>query len=102
MPTDAIQCKPLEVAVADRGIERAIKQLKRKMATEVMSVISELASAGQTMNVVTHQLGLVRAVADTVHVFAGGRRVESGPTATVFDHPTHEKTRAFLHKLQAW
>ena len=34
MPTDAIQCKPLEVAVADRGIERAIKQLKRKMATE--------------------------------------------------------------------
>ena len=31
MPTDAIQCKPLEVAVADRGIERAIKQLKRKM-----------------------------------------------------------------------
>jgi len=71
-------------------------------ATEVMSVISELASAGQTMIVVTHQLGLVRAIADTVHVFAGGRRVESGPTATVFDHPTHEKTRAFLHKLQAW
>ena len=34
MPTDAIQCKPLEVAVGDRGIERAIKQLKRKMAAE--------------------------------------------------------------------
>jgi small subunit ribosomal protein S21 len=34
MPTDAIQCKPLEVAVGDKGIERAIKHLKRKMATE--------------------------------------------------------------------
>jgi small subunit ribosomal protein S21 len=34
MPTEAIQCKPLEVAVGDRGIERAIKNLKRKMATE--------------------------------------------------------------------
>ena len=34
MPTDAIQCKPLEVAVGDRGIERAIKNLKRKVATE--------------------------------------------------------------------
>ena len=34
MPTDAIQCKPLEVAVGDRGIERAIKHLKRKVATE--------------------------------------------------------------------
>ncbi len=33
-PTEAITCKPLEVAVGDRGIERAIKHLKRKMATE--------------------------------------------------------------------
>ena len=34
MPSDAIQCKPLEVVVSDRGIERAIKTLKRKgMAT---------------------------------------------------------------------
>src|SRR6476660_10522713 len=40
------------------------------MASEVMSVIKSLAMAGQTMVVVTHQLGLVRAVADTVHVFA--------------------------------
>lgn len=34
MPTEAVQCKPLEVAVGDKGIERAIKHLKRKMATE--------------------------------------------------------------------
>lgn len=34
MPTDAIQCKPLEVAVGDKGIERAIKHLKRKVANE--------------------------------------------------------------------
>ena len=32
--SDAIQCKPLEVTVGDRGIERAIKHLKRKMASE--------------------------------------------------------------------
>ena len=32
--SDAIQCKPLEVVVGDRGIERAIKHLKRKMASE--------------------------------------------------------------------
>jgi polar amino acid transport system ATP-binding protein len=72
------------------------------MATEVMAVISELARAGQTMIVVTHQLGLVRAIADTVHVFAAGRRVEHGPTQTVFESPSHETTRSFLRKLQAW
>jgi polar amino acid transport system ATP-binding protein len=72
------------------------------MAGEVMSVITELARAGQTMIVVTHQLGLVRAIADTVHVFAAGRRVEHGPTAAVFENPAHETTQAFLRKLQAW
>src|SRR5262245_56762677 len=34
MPSEAIQCKPLEVSVGDKGIERAIKHLKRKMAAE--------------------------------------------------------------------
>ena len=57
------------------------------MAGEVMSVISDLAKAGQTMIVVTHQLGLVRAVADTVHVFAEGRRAEHGPTEAVCSGP---------------
>jgi small subunit ribosomal protein S21 len=33
-PSEAIQCKPLEVSVGEKGIERAIKHLKRKMAAE--------------------------------------------------------------------
>ena len=33
-PSDPVQCKPLEVQVGDKGIERAIKHLKRKMAAE--------------------------------------------------------------------
>jgi small subunit ribosomal protein S21 len=33
-PSESVQCKPLEVAVGDKGIERAIKHLKRKMAAE--------------------------------------------------------------------
>ena len=39
-PGDAIVCKPLEVTVGDKGIERAIKNLKRKMAAE--GVLREL------------------------------------------------------------
>ena len=67
-----------------------------------MAVISELARGGQTMIVVTHQLGLVRAIADTVHVFAAGRRVEHGPTAAVFENPSHEHHAGVLRQLQAW
>ena len=33
-PSESIQCRPLEVQVGDKGIERAIKHLKRKMAGE--------------------------------------------------------------------
>ena len=32
--SEAIQCKPVEVQVGDKGVERAVKHLKRKMATE--------------------------------------------------------------------
>lgn len=31
---EAVQCKPVEVAVGEKGVERAIKHLKRKMASE--------------------------------------------------------------------
>jgi ABC-type polar amino acid transport system ATPase subunit len=72
------------------------------MASDVMSVISDLAKAGQTMVVVTHQLGLVKAVADTVHVFAEGTRAEYGPVEAVFRQPQHDTTRAFLRKLASW
>ena len=33
-PSEAVTCRPLEVQVGDKGIERAIKHLKRKMAAE--------------------------------------------------------------------
>jgi small subunit ribosomal protein S21 len=39
-PGEAVICKPLEVTVGDKGIERAIKNLKRKMAAE--GVLREL------------------------------------------------------------
>jgi ABC-type polar amino acid transport system ATPase subunit len=80
-------------------LDEPTSALDPMMASEVMSVIADLARGGQTMIVVTHQLGLVKAVAGTVHVFADGRRAEYGPTEAVFGNPQHETTRAFLRKL---
>ena len=31
---EAVQCRPVEVVVGEKGVERAIKHLKRKMASE--------------------------------------------------------------------
>ncbi|HWI21156.1 MAG TPA: ABC transporter ATP-binding protein [Baekduia sp.] len=46
---------------------------------------------------VTHNLALVRSVADRVAVLQDGRLVEAGATATVLDAPAHEYTKALLN-----
>src|SRR5207249_9737061 len=58
--------------------------LDPRMAAEVISVIADLASSGQTMIVVTHAMGFAQNVAHTVHVMHAGRVAESGPPAQIF------------------
>ena len=45
---------------------------------------------------ISHDLAVVRAVADRVAVMAQGRIVETGPTGSVITNPQHEVTRALL------
>ena len=47
---------------------------------------------------VTHDLALVRSVADTVVVLANGRVVEQGPVDRVLAAPEHDYTRQLLHR----
>ena len=70
--------------------------LDPRMTGEVMSVIADLASSGQTMMVVTHAMSFARNVAHTVHVMHAGRIAESGPPDQIFDAPQQEVTRDFL------
>ncbi len=70
------------------------------MAGEVLSLMADLARDGQTMIVVTHSMRFARSAANRVHVFAGGRDVEHGPPAEVFENPRHDITRAFLREAK--
>ncbi|MGH2876281.1 MAG: microcin ABC transporter ATP-binding protein, partial [Solirubrobacteraceae bacterium] len=51
---------------------------------------------GLSMLFITHNLALIRTIADRVVVMTGGRVVESGPTLQVFTAPQAEYTGKLL------
>jgi peptide/nickel transport system ATP-binding protein len=56
---------------------------------------------GLTYLFVSHDLSLVRQLADTVSVLQGGRVVEDGPVAEIFTRPRHRYTEALLDAIPA-
>src|SRR5262249_37962416 len=74
--------------------------LDPRMAGEVEAVITDLASSGQTMGVVTPPMRLARRAAPTLHLFEGGRGLESGPPQQIFEAPREEGTRHFLDEAR--
>jgi len=71
--------------------------LDPELTGEVLRVIKGLKSGDNTMIVVTHEMEFAKSVADTVIYMADGVIEEMGTPEQVFDHPTSEKTKAFLH-----
>jgi len=51
---------------------------------------------GMSMLFITHDLGIVRKIADRVCVMTKGKIVETGPTSEIFSNPQHEYTRHLL------
>jgi polar amino acid transport system ATP-binding protein len=73
--------------------------LDPELVGEVLAVIADLAEAGMTMVVVTHEMAFARQVADTVVFLDEGRVVESGPPAELLTAPRHARTREFLARV---
>jgi polar amino acid transport system ATP-binding protein len=80
-------------------LDEPTSALDPQMRGEVLAVLRDLAVAGNTMLVVTHEMGFARAVASRIWVFDEGRLVEDGPPSEVCDHPRSERARAFFKGL---
>jgi polar amino acid transport system ATP-binding protein len=70
--------------------------LDPELVRGVLDVMKELAKAGMTMLVVTHEMGFARDVATRAVFMDEGVIVEEGTPAEVFDNPQHERTKDFL------
>ncbi|MBV9516205.1 MAG: amino acid ABC transporter ATP-binding protein [Mycobacteriaceae bacterium] len=73
--------------------------LDPELVGEVLNVMRDLARAGMTMLVVTHEMGFAREVADQLVFIDDGVIVESGKPREVLANPQQQRTKTFLSKL---
>lgn len=70
--------------------------LDPELVGEVLETLTQLAAAGMTMIVVTHEIGFARDVADKVIFMDGGVIVEQGTPTEVLVQPRERRTKEFL------
>ena len=70
--------------------------LDPELVRGVLDVMVQLAKAGMTMVVVTHEMSFARDVADRVIFMENGVIVEEGTPEQVFDHPKSQRTADFI------
>ncbi|WBC15902.1 ABC transporter ATP-binding protein [Micromonospora sp. WMMA1998] len=88
----ALACEP-DLLIADEPTTA----LDVTTQAQIVELVADLQRRlGTAVVWVTHDLGVVAGIADTVAVMYGGRIVEQGPVDAVFDTPTHPYTRALL------
>jgi glutamate transport system ATP-binding protein len=73
--------------------------LDPEMIAEVLGVMTDLASDGMTMVVVTHEMGFARRAANRVVFMADGAIVESAEPAQFFGSPKSDRAKDFLGKI---
>ena len=80
-------------------LDEITSALDPELVAEVLNVVRELATAGMTMVIATHEMGFARDVAHRVCFLDGGRILEEGPPAAIFASPTEPRTRQFLQRV---
>ena len=73
--------------------------LDPEMIKEVLDAMVNLAKAGMTMIVVTHEMGFAKEVADEVIFMDEGMIVERAPTKDFFANPKSDRTKLFLSQI---
>ena len=73
--------------------------LDPEMIKEVLDAMVDLAKAGMTMIVVTHEMGFAKEVADNMIFMDEGKIIEKAKTKEFFENPKSDRTKLFLSQI---
>jgi oligopeptide/dipeptide ABC transporter ATP-binding protein len=91
----ALACRP-KLLIADEPTTA----LDVTVQAGILELLTHLRAENDlAIMIITHDLGVISAIADTIAVFYAGRIVESGNAADLILHPRHPYTRALIHAL---
>jgi ABC-type microcin C transport system duplicated ATPase subunit YejF len=78
-------------------LDEPTSALDRSVQRDILALLRALQDAhGLTYLFITHDLAVVRTMADEILVMKGGKVVERGPTAAIFEQPAEEYTRSLI------
>jgi polar amino acid transport system ATP-binding protein len=80
-------------------LDEVTSALDPELVAEVLNVIRELAGAGMTMVIATHEMGFARDIASRVYFLDDGIILEEGPPEAIFTSPREERTQRFLQSI---
>jgi polar amino acid transport system ATP-binding protein len=80
-------------------LDEVTSALDPELVAEVLEVIAELAAAGMTMVIATHEMGFAREIATRVCFLDDGVILEQGPPEQMFDSPQEPRTQQFLQRI---
>ena len=82
-------------------LDEVTSALDPELVGEVLEVVRELASAGMTMVIATHEMAFAREIAGRVCFLEDGVILEQGPPEQLFTAPHEPRTQQFLQRIVA-
>ncbi|MFG1463762.1 methionine ABC transporter ATP-binding protein [Xanthobacter sp. DSM 24535] len=80
--------------------DEATSALDPETTNQILALLRKVnADLKLTVLLITHEMAVIKAVANRVAVLDGGRIVEDGPTFDIFAHPRHATTKAFISAI---
>jgi polar amino acid transport system ATP-binding protein len=80
-------------------LDEVTSALDPELVGEVLGVIRELAAAGMTMVIATHEMSFAREIASRVCFLDEGVILEEGPPERIFGAPQEPRTQQFLQRI---